>query len=234
MLDKTKFIDYFGTWWPKIEPLFDNGVMNKIFEFLKSESRSGKTIAPISDNTFRCFKETPLENLKVVMMGMCPYHTIVNGKMVADGLLMSCSNHNNYLAPSLVQFYNAVEEEFNNGLCLPCIRTGDLSYLSRQGVLMFNAALTTEINIAKAHQNIWEPFTEHIMKIVNMRDIPVIFLGKEAQKFSFDSYRHFKISHPASVCYRAQKENWSSEGVFKKVNKLLDKPIIWAMEEPPF
>src|SRR6266496_3232059 len=131
-LNKEKFKDKFSEdWWMKIESLFGNGTIEEIYKHLKRRKREGKVIAPDSENTFRCFKETPLNNLKVVLIGMSPYHTIRNNKIVADGLLMSCSNHEKeeYLAPSLSNFYDALEEEFYNGLCVPCERPSDVKYL---------------------------------------------------------------------------------------------------------
>lgn len=236
MLNKENFKERFGSWWPKIEPLFDNGVMDEIYRELKTQSKAGIKITPDSDNTFRCFTETPMENLRAVMMGYCPYHTVVEGKLVADGLLMGCSNHQNYLAPSLQQYYGAIEEEFKEGLCLPCIQQGDLTFLARQGVLMFNSALTTVVNEKGAHQELWRPFTEHMMGVFNTLMVPIVFLGNEAWTFSDCDNLHFKLSHPASASYR--HETWKSEGVFKKVNEKLDewfqRPIQWIMETPPF
>jgi len=194
MLNKDKFAKKLGTWFPHVECLFDNGVMDDIYGALKEESKAGVTITPHSDNTFRAFKETPIDNLRVVMMGFCPYHSVVHGKLVADGLLMSCSNHDNYLAPSLQQYYGAIEEEFKEGLCLPCIQSGDLTFLANQGVLMFNSSLTTRVGEAGAHQEIWRPFTEHLMGIFDKRVVPIVFLGNDAWEFSDCNNLHFKLS----------------------------------------
>ena len=235
-LDKNKFSQRLGSWYPKIEPLFSNGVMDKIYEELKNQGRKGTKITPDKSNTFRCFRETPIDQIKAVMMGYCPYHSVINGKILADGILMGCSNHKDYLAPSLQQYYRAVEEEFKEGLCFPCVKTKDLTYLSQQGVLMFNSSLTTIVGTAGAHQELWRPFTEHMMKIFNNMDIPIIFLGNDAWEFSDCSNIHYKLSHPASASHRHTE--WSSEGVFKKVNEKLEdwfqKPIQWIMETAPF
>lgn len=236
MLNKENFKPKFGTWYNKIEPLFDNGVMDDIYKVIKEQSKKGIKITPDSDNVFRCFRETPIDKVKVVMMGFCPYHSVVQNKLVADGLLMGCSNHANYIAPSLDQYYGAIEEEFKDGLCLPCVRTGDVSFLAHQGVLMFNSSLTTIVGTAGAHQELWKPFTAHMMKVFKYLHLPVIFLGNDAAEFSNESNLHFKLTHPASASRR--KIQWNSEGVFKKVNSLLDdwnqKPIQWIMEDPPF
>ncbi len=236
MLNKENFRIKLGTWYNKIEPLFSNGVMNSIYKELKNQGRKGIKIVPDSKDVYKCFRETPIDQIKAVMMGFCPYHTIIDGKILADGILMSCSNHKEYLAPSLKQYYQAVEKEFKEGLCLPCHQTGDLTYLSQQGVLMFNSSLTTVVGTAGAHKELWRPFTEHMMKIFNNMNIPIIFLGNDAWEFSDGRNLHFKCSHPASASYSNTK--WDSKGVFKKVNNLLEdwnqKPIQWIMEDPPF
>ena len=113
------------------------------------------------------------------MLGMCPYHTLKNGEPIADGLLMGCSN-TNYLQPSLQQFYDAIEREMHRGLNLKAYKFPDVSYLAKQGVLMLNAALTTEINKAGSHLEIWEPFMKYLLEeMFAFTGIPIVFFGKE-------------------------------------------------------
>jgi uracil-DNA glycosylase len=157
------------------------------------------------------------------MMGMAPYHTLKNGSPVADGLLMGCST-TGILQPSLEQFYGAIEREMYDGLCAYCDKTNpDVSYLARQGVLMFNASLTTEINKAGSHMHIWEPFTKYVIEeILNPAQVPFIFLGKDASQYA--KYANpfswsFTTTHPASASYR--NTEWESGEVFKMVNKVL-------------
>lgn len=236
----TKFKDCFHeSWHVKIRPFIESEECDKIYEFLKKESRRGKKIAPLSSNIFRCFKETSLDNLNVVMMGMAPYHTFINGMPVADGLLMGCSVTDK-LQPSLQQFYNALERELYKGLALTAPKSPDVSYLANQGVLMFNASLTVEANKAGSHLDIWEPFVKYVIEeIINLTGAPMIFLGKDAGAFA--RYRmpfswNFTISHPASASYK--NTDWDSEGVFKKVNTILKQnnnvEIDWLDVFPPF
>ena len=131
-----KFKDYFHeSWHEKMKPFIESEACDKIYEHLKKEAGRGKMIAPTSSNVYRCFLETPLTNLKVILMGMCPYHTAKDGLPVADGLLMGCSVTGR-LQPSLEQFYGGLEREFNNGLNLKYTKNTDVSYLAKQGVLM--------------------------------------------------------------------------------------------------
>jgi uracil-DNA glycosylase len=218
-----KFRNYFHeSWHNKMKPFIESEECDKIYKYLKSESQRGKKIAPLSSNVYRCFYETPLTEVKVVILGMCPYHTFKNDTPVADGLLMGCSVLNQ-LQPSLSQFYNAIERELYNGVCLDANKPADVIHLTAQGVLMMNAALTTEKDKAGSHLEIWEPFTSYVFKeIISTLGVPVIYLGKEASKF--ERYAapltwHFPISHPASASYR--NGDWDSEGAFKAVSKII-------------
>ncbi len=74
------------SWHRKMQPFIESEKCDKIYEFLKKESKRGKQIAPLSSDTFRCFRETSYDDLKAIFVGMCPYHTFRNGKPVADGL----------------------------------------------------------------------------------------------------------------------------------------------------
>ena len=227
------------SWHIKIQPFIESEECDKIYAFLKSESKRGKKIAPMSANVFRCFKETSLDNLKVVMMGMCPYHTMKNGVYIADGLLMGCSA-TNQLQPSLEQFYGGIERELYAGLNLKFQQTPDVKYLAEQGVLMINAALTTEINKAGSHIALWEPFTKYLLQdVLATAGVPYIFLGKDAAKYQpfLPPFTwSFVTSHPASAAYKHTE--WNPEGAFIKVNEILKQnnnySIEWLYEEPPF
>lgn len=236
----SKFEKYFHeSWHDVIRPFIESEDCDKIYEFLKFEGRRGKKIAPLSSDTYKCFKETPLNEVKVVLLGMCPYHTLSNNQPVADGLLMGCSITKK-LQPSLEQFYNALEKDLFNGLNLRRNKHADVRYLAHQGVLMLNSALTTEINKAGSHLKIWEPFIKHVFtEAISKTGAPVVFLGKESSKFK--RYMapftwSFEISHPASASYK--NTDWDSEGVFTKVNRILidnkKSPINWLDEDPPF
>jgi len=225
------------SWHGKMQPFIESAECDAIYEFLKKDAKRGKKIAPLSSVTFRCFKETSLNDLKVVMLGMCPYHTFVNGQPVADGLLMGCTSTGK-LQPSLDKFYDGVEKDLHNGLHLKYDKTPDVSYLAKQGVLMLNAALTTEMNKAGSHIELWEPFTKYLFEeVINLSGVPVMFLGKDAAKYK--KYTNpfawtFTLSHPASASYK--NTDWDTEGAFTKVNKVLKDnnnfEIMWLYDVP--
>lgn len=230
-LNKDKFKPLFGDWWDKIEPFFDEGGLDPIYAQLKKESAMGKKIAPISGNVFRCFTVTPLSTLQIVVMGMCPYHTVHEGIPIADGLLMGCS-FTGKLQPSLLQFYNGVEKDVY-GIALDGYKNPNVDFLAAQGILMFNAALTTLAGTAGSHQDLWEPFTMYMFeKVFNIESVPIILLGKDAAKFKqyTNSNAHvFTLSHPASATYN--NGQWNTDGVFKKVTEIVKgltrKEIEW-------
>lgn len=235
-----KFKEHFHeSWHDVIRPFVESEQCDEIYAYLKAESRRGKKIAPLSSVTYRCFKVTPLDSMKIVLLGMCPYHTQLNGVPVADGLLMGCSVSDR-LQPSLDQFYNALEKDLYKGLNLKYNKLRDVEYLAEQGVLMFNAALTTEINKAGSHLKIWESFIKYVFEnAIAPSRVPVVFLGKEASKFK--RYMapltwSFELSHPASASYK--NTDWDSESAFTKVNRILEdekkSPIYWLDEQLPF
>ena len=222
-MDFKKFENLFHeSWHDKMRPFIESEECDNIYKFLKAESQRGKKIAPLSVNVYRCFLETPLDELKLVILGMCPYHTLKNEMPVADGLALSCSV-TGYLQPSLDQFYNAIEKELYGGMCLDCEKNPDLTYLAKQGVLLLNAALTTEINKAGSHLELWEPFTKYVFEnILSTAGVPIIYLGKEAAKFERYSSPfswNFPVSHPAAAAYK--NTDWDSEGVFRKAADVL-------------
>jgi len=229
-LNKSKFAPLFGDWWDKIEPFFDEGGFDPIYRQLKLESSLGKKLAPLSGNVYKCFTSTPLKSLKVVLVGMCPYHSSFEGSPVADGLLMGCSVTNR-LQPSLDQFYRAVEKDVY-GIALDAFKTPDVDYLAKQGVLMYNAALTTQIGVAGSHIKLWEPFTTYMFKkVLSVENVPIIFLGKDAavyKQYTNPKGNVFELTHPASASYK--NEDWDTKGVFKKVKDIVKGQIDYELE----
>lgn len=239
-MDFSKFKSQFHpSWHAKMRPFIESEQCDKIYAYLKAESKRGKRVAPLSMHVWRCFLETPLDDLKVVLVGLCPYHTLKNDAPVADGLLMGCSI-TEQLQPTLDQFYTGIEKEYYNGLNFDIIKDPDVSHLAHQGVLMFNAALTTEINKAGSHLDAWEPLVKYLFEeVINHLGVPIIFLGKDAAKYKKYTgiFAHtFELSHPASASYKGSE--WDTEGVFSKVDILLEEnngfSVQWVPIDVPF
>ncbi len=222
-LQEEAFMPLFGDWWYKIRPFFLSGGFDPIYAFLKHESKRGKKILPDSSNVFRCFTETPYKDLKIIFVGLSPYHTLKNGKPIADGLMLSCSL-TNYLQPSLESWYSACEKELFEGLTLTHVKNPDLKFLAQQGVLLLNMGLTVEYLKANSHGVLWEPFMKYFFEeVIGMMGVPIVFLGREAAKlkrYVMPFTWTFELDHPASIAYNGLSD-WDSKGVFKNLNKIL-------------
>lgn len=238
-LDWNKFAPLFGTWAPKIKPFFDNCGFDPIYSFLRGQAQAGKQIAPASMHTYRAFKETPLDELLCVIVCQDPYFKFVNGSPVASGVAMDCSITARP-QPTLQHFYDGIETELFDGLNLNYINTYDLSYLTSQGVLLLNAALTVEKDKPGSHVTIWQPFTTFLLKeVIGPTGVPILFLGKEAAKLAplVEKTNHvYKLSHPASAAYTGNK--WDTKGTFTQMSRDIYKnnkeSILWLHVEPPF
>ena len=222
-LDKSKFSPLFGTWWSKIEPFFDSGGFDTIYDKLKADSARGVKIAPISSLVYRCFQETAFNNCKVVICGFCPYHSFTkDGIAIADGLCMSCETTGK-LQPSLRTFYQGLEEELYEGLNLSYNPNPSLQYLAKQGVLLFNSSLTVAQGKPGSHGDLWQEFTKYFFEnVIGYTGIPIIFLGAEAAKFNrwVTPFTHtFITKHPAY--YARLEQPYDGEGAYKAVNQII-------------
>jgi uracil-DNA glycosylase len=236
-LNQAVFKPKFGTYWDKIKPLFTNGTMDKIYGVLKEESSKGVKIVPDSADVFRAFLLTPIQELKAVIMAYCPYHQ----PGIADGLCLSCSK-TGMLQPSLEKWYEAIEFEFNDGMCLKCEKNPDLSFLAQQGALMLNSALTTREGEPGAHQELWEPFTKYVLEeIISLTSAPVVFLGQQARAFSGlieATNPVYELTHPSFAARNGTR--WDSGRTFRKVKEHINKTnnyeLFWdlSMDDLPF
>ena len=225
MLEWENFEPRFGTWANKIKPFFDKGGFEPVYKRLKEDSMRGKKICPDNLDTFRALIETPYSEIKQVIVGLSPYHTLYDNKIIADGLLMS--TRTNHIPPSLEQFYKALEVEFYSGLCLPCEKRPDLTYLAKQGILLWNIGLTCELNKAGSHTQLWKEFQKFFFsEIISITGVPVISLGAEAKvvkNWLGPMQWYFPLSHPAAASRK--QETWNSLGTFSKVNRILKESI---------
>lgn len=212
------FEPLFATYAPRFKSFFFAGGFDSLYEKLKRDGGRGRQIAPLSSNVFRCFQETPIDEIKVVLCGLAPYHTFYNNLPIADGLLMSCGITKR-LQPSLEKWYDELERVYQT----PVIREPDLSYLAKAGCLMINASLTTEKGKPGNHAAEWEPFMKFLFEEVLITNgIPVVFLGREAAKlkrYVFPFTWIFELQHPAAAAYNSG--DWNSENMFKDVNRIL-------------
>lgn len=226
-MEYNKFKSQFGSWAESFKPFIESGEMDQIYQRLKEESGQGKVICPSSFNTFRAFKECPMSSVKVIIMGMEPYHQYNRKDKIytADGLTFSCSITNKP-QPSLDKLYEAIENDLYNGLDLHHEKVNDLSYLAEQGVLLINTSLTVLANEKQTHEGLWNPFIEYLIgNILNNidRELIYMFMGRDAQYFDqfVVPFRHtiLECEHPAAAKYAERP--MIHKNIFSICNKFL-------------
>lgn len=186
-----------------------------------------KEIYPPKDYIFNALKLTSYENTKVVIVGQDPYH----GKGEAHGLSFSVQKVVR-VPPSLQNIY----KELNDDLKIPPKDNGDLTEWAKQGVLLLNAVLTVEKDKAASHRNLgWEPMTDYIIKLLNLKNKPVVFIlwgnfAKEKAKL-ITNHQHYIIMSPHPSPFSAYSGFFGSKP-FSKTNEFLIKnglvPIDWS------
>lgn len=192
----------------------------ELIAFIESEY-SNKTIYPPKTNLFQAFKLTPLNQVKVVIIGQDPYHN----PNQANGLAFSV-NENVTLPPSLKNIYKEIERSFGYSMS----NNGALSSWAKQGVLLLNTILTVEENKPLSHQNKgWETFTLEIIKALNALNQPICFLlfGQHAKQYEkhLNNPNHLvlKTVHPSPL---SAHRGFIGSDVFKKCNDYLkDKEV---------
>ena len=133
--------------------------MDELKQFLLSEKNADKLIYPPSSLIFNALNTTPLNQVKVVILGQDPYH----GPNQAHGLSFSVQK-GLPLPPSLRNIFH----ELNTDLAIPVTKNGDLTEWAKQGVLLLNAVLTVEAGQPTSHQKRgWEDFTDQIIDVLN-------------------------------------------------------------------
>ena len=218
------------SWKAALAPEFETPRMKALRSFLVSEKAAGKRIFPKGGEWFRALNLTPLDKVRVVILGQDPYH----GEGQAHGLCFSV-RPGVRPPPSLVNIYKELESD----LGLPRPRHGFLEHWAQQGVLLLNSVLTVEMGLAASHQKKgWEEFTDAVIRAVNARPDPVVFLlwGSYAQKKAafVDTSRHLvlKAAHPSPL---SAHNGFLGCRHFSQTNAFLQskalKPIDWSLPD---
>lgn len=219
-----------GNDWDKLlKEELNKDYFTKLLDFVKQEYKS-KIIYPKESDIFNAFRYTSYKNVKVVILGQDPYH----GENQAEGLSFSVK-HGIKRPPSLVNIY----KELNSDLNIPIIEDGSLVKWAEQGVLLLNAVLTVEKDKAASHQGRgWEIFTDEVIKLINKKDTPVVFIlwGNYARskKKYITNTKHYVIesAHPSPL---SAHNGFFGSRPFSKTNAFLIKnnlkPINWSLEK---
>ena len=220
------------SWKQAVGDEFDQPYMHDLKQFLLAEKQQGKHIFPRGPDYFRALDLTPIDTVRVVILGQDPYH----GAGQAHGLCFSVQPGVR-IPPSLVNIYKELQAD----LGIAPVRHGFLEHWARQGVLLLNSVLTVEEGRAGAHQGKgWEKFTDRIIHAVAETREHVVFIlwGAYAQKkASFvDQTRHLvlKSVHPSPL---SAHNGFFGSKLFSKTNAYLEAhgmtPIDWQLPEDP-
>jgi uracil-DNA glycosylase len=219
------------SWLERLRGEFDQDYMAELKRFLLSERERGKRIFPKASNWFRALDLTPLDEVRVVILGQDPYH----GPGQAHGLCFSVPP-DVQPPPSLVNIYKELESD----LGVQPARHGLLEHWAKQGVLLLNSVLTVEMSRAASHRDKgWERFTDAIIREVNAKSDPVVFLlwGSYAQKKAafVDTAKHLVLKAPHPSPLSAHSGFFGCKH-FSKTNAFLEErgrpPIDWTLPEP--
>lgn len=214
-------------WDQKLDVIWNSPGFQKFYNMIMAEYDK-KTIYPPKDYIFNALKLTSYKDTKVVIVGQDPYH----GEHQAHGLSFSVQKGVK-LPPSLQNIYKELESD----LGIPPRTDGDLTGWAKQGVLMLNAVLTVEKDKAASHRNLgWEPMTDYIIKLLNKKDEPIVFIlwgnfAKEKAKL-ITNPNHYIIISPHPSPFSAYSGFFGSKP-FSKTNEFLIskkmQPIDWSL-----
>ncbi|KKP65330.1 MAG: Uracil-DNA glycosylase [candidate division WS6 bacterium GW2011_GWE1_34_7] len=197
-------------------------------EEILSRVGSSETIFPSRREIFRAFSLTPIDRVKVVIIGQDPYH----GQGEANGLAFSV-NKGIKIPPSLKNIY----KELNSDLGIDIPNHGDLTKWANQGVLLLNSVLTVEKDKPGSHRNMgWEEYTDSVIREISEEKEHIVFIlwGKyaESKKDLIDERKHLIISSPHPSPFSARRGFFGSKP-FSRCNAYLKRnhieEILWEI-----
>ena len=200
-----------------------NSFYNKILALYDT-----KTIFPAKEDIFNALKLTDYKDVKVVIVGQDPYHGVGEAHGLSFSVLKGVK-----IPPSLQNIY----KELDDDLGIKPKSHGELTGWAKQGVLLLNAVLTVEKDKASSHKGMgWELFTDYIIKLLNTREDPIVFIlwgnfAKSKQKY-ITNKNHLVISSAHPSPFSAYSGFFGSKP-FSKTNDFLikhnKKPIDWSL-----
>ncbi|MBE0376216.1 MULTISPECIES: uracil-DNA glycosylase [Pseudoalteromonas] len=192
--------------------------MQQTLDTVTQKRSQGIAVYPAQSQVFSAFEATPLENIKVVILGQDPYH----GEGQAHGLCFSVLPEVAKLPPSLKNIYKELATDIA-GFSIP--EHGYLQRWAEQGVFLLNTVLTVEQGQAHSHKHLgWEQFTDQVIAHINQHCEGVVFIlwGAHAQKKGkgIDSSRHHVLNGPHPSPLSAHRGFFGCQH-FSKTNQLL-------------
>lgn len=216
-----------NSWKTALKDEFSKSYFEELTRFVKEEYKTKKVFPP-GPYIFRALDLTPLDKVRVVILGQDPYHT----PGAAMGLAFSVPNEHGRLQPSLDNIFKELQSDLGGEK-----RThSDLTDWAKQGVLLLNATLTVREGEAGSHQGKgWETFTDAIIQSINNQRKKVVFIlwGKYAQSKGsiINKDKHLVIQSPHPSPFSAHRGFFGSKP-FSKVNTYLlenmQTPVKWG------
>jgi uracil-DNA glycosylase len=215
--------------WKKIlKDEFNKPYFQQIVHHLKTEKTQGKTIYPPGPFIFNAFNTTPIDKIKVVILGQDPYH----GPGQAHGLCFSVQNGVSP-PPSLINIFKELHEDIG----IPIPDHGNLTKWTDQGVFLLNASLTVRAGDPMSHSKIgWATFTDTVIKKISDERENVVFMlwGKFAQekRVLIDEKKHLILRsvHPSPLSAHG---GFFGCRHFSKANEYLMRqgidPVDWSL-----
>ena len=224
----TRTLPFDSSWIPSLQGEFDKDYMKSLKHFLRDEKDRGEVIFPHSSLWFNALASTPLDQVKVVILGQDPYPTPGH----AHGLCFSVMPEVRPIPKSLINIYRELKEDLGIERA-----DGNLQGWASQGVLLLNSVLTVRRGQPNSHQGKgWELFTDRIIAVLNALERPVVFVlwGAYAQKKGavIDSEQHLVIRAPHPSPLSAHRGFFGSRP-FSRINRFLvengRKEIDWSL-----
>ena len=216
-----------SSWKEALKDEFEKPYFVEMAARLHAEKQAGAVIYPPGKLIFNSFDLTPLDQVKVVILGQDPYH----GPGQAEGLSFSVP-HGVTPPPSLKNIYKEIESDL--GITLQ--KDGSLEGWARQGVFLLNAILTVRAGQAASHSKIgWSEFTDAVIKTLSDRKEGLVFLlwgnFAKSKKVLIDTSKHYVLeaAHPSPLAGGA----FFGCRHFSKTNEILRArgldPIDWSL-----
>lgn len=218
-----------ASWKTALADEFQQPYFQAVAQYLKKAKTEKKIIYPPGSLIFNAFNTTPIDQVKVVILGQDPYHN--PGQ--AMGLSFSVSKGMS-VPPSLRNIYKELHD--STGFTAP--QHGDLTHWAEQGVFLLNAMLTVEKNKPSSHRDIgWQNFTDAVIKTLSKERENLVFLlwGAFAQKKRglIDENKHLVLASPHPSPFSAHR-GFLGNGHFLKTNEYLEAnglaPIDWQLQ----
>ena len=218
-----------NTWSQWLAQMLTQEKLKNTLDYVAQRRAEGITVFPPDDQVFSAFDSTPIDKVKVVILGQDPYH----GPNQAHGLCFSVLPGIKP-PPSLANIYKELVTDID-GFTIP--QHGYLQPWAEQGVLMLNTVLTVEQGQANAHKKLgWQVLTDGAIKLISEQCEGVIFIlwGGPAQKKTklIDTNKHHILIAPHPSPLSVYRGFYGCKH-FSKANELLVKqgksPINWLL-----